>query len=148
ENFAARKHALTQAILSVNDLFFTATSVVRSLFKEDVQRWLDLSNIRYLTDLTLMGRSGYPHHFDFAIPKSQQAPTRLLRAVNNPNKDAAESLMFSWLDSREQREEATEAYAVLNDIERTVSPSVIDALKSYDIEPFLWSARERFVAPL
>lgn len=148
ESFAMKKHALTQAILSVNDLFFTATSIVRSLFKEDVQQWLDLSNIRYLPDVTLMGHSGYPHHFDFAIPKSRSAPSRLLKTLNNPNKDSAESMMFAWVDSREQREDHTKLYAVLNNSQREVTVAVLEALRSYEIEPLLWSAREQFVQPL
>jgi hypothetical protein len=142
ETFAARKHALIQAILAVNDLFYTASSVVRSLFKEDVAKWLDFHSIRHLSTVTLMGHSGYPHQFDFAIPKSSQAPERILRAINNPNKDAAESMMFAWLDSRENRDEDAAAYAVLNDNDRSVTPAVIDALKSYEIEPLLWSQRD------
>ncbi len=142
ENFPSRKHALVQAILAVNDLFYTASATVRSLFKEDVENWLLLSEIRFLPNVQFMGKTGYPHNFDFAIPQSKGAPERILRAVNNPNKDAAESLIFSWLDTREVRPSDSIAVAMLNDQDKTISSSVLDALQHYDIEPVLWSKRE------
>ena len=143
ENFAARKHALVQGILAINDLFYTASATVRSLFKEDVAQWLDLSDIRYVPNIQFTGRSGYVHQFDFAIPRSKTAPERILKAINNPNKDSAQSLIFSWLDTREERPSDSVAVAFLNDNERTVTGTVIDALKQYEIEPILWSNREK-----
>jgi hypothetical protein len=142
DNFPSRKHALIQAILAVNDLFYTASSLVRSLFKEDVENWLRLSEIRFLTDVPFLGKTGYPHKFDFAIPPSKDAPERLLRAVNNPNKDAAESLIFSWLDTREVRPPDSLAIAVLNDQEKVIPGDVAEALEKYQIRPVLWSKRE------
>lgn len=142
DNFPARKHALIEAILSVNDLFYTASATVRSLFKEDVARWMDLSEIRYLQNVQFVGKSHYTHDFDFAIPRSKSAPERLIRAISNPNKDAARSFMFSWLDTRDVREPDTIAFAVLNDTERVVPGAVTDALHSYEIQSILWSQRD------
>ena len=142
ENFPARKHALVQAILAVNDLFYTASPTVFSLFKEDVARWLDLSEIRYLPNVQFTGKSGYIHYFDFAIPRSHAGPERILKAINNPNKDTAQSLIFSWLDTKEERPEDSSAWAFINDQEKPVSPSVVEALEEYDIQPVLWSRRD------
>lgn len=142
ENFAVRKHALVQAILAVNDLFYTSGSIVRSLFREDVEKWLDLSEVRYLPNVQFTGRSGYTHHFDFAIPRSKLEPERILKAINNPNKDSAQSLIFSWLDTREERPSDSRAVAFLNDNERQVTSAVLDAFRHYEIQPVLWSQRE------
>jgi hypothetical protein len=142
ENFAKRKHALIQAILAVNDLFYTASPTVRSLFKEDVERWLNLSSIRFLTNVQFLGKTGYPHHFDFAIPPSSKAPERIIRALNNPSRDSANSLIFSWLDTRDVRPADSVAVAVLNDQDKTVPGGVLDALREYDIESVTWSQRE------
>jgi len=141
-NFPLRKHALIQAILAVNDLFYTASPTVRSLFKEDVENWLHLVAIRFLSNLQFTGKSGYIHNFDFAIPPSPKAPERLMRAVSNPNKDTAENFIFSWLDTREVRPASSLAVAVLNDQDKTVPSGVLDALNQYEIEPILWSQRE------
>lgn len=142
ENFAVRKHALIQSILAVNDLFYTASATVRSLFREDVENWMSLAEIRFLQNVQFIGKTGYAHHFDFAIPPSKDAPERILRAINNPNKDAAESLIFSWLDTRDVRPPNSIAVAMLNDNDRNIPGAVIDAMHHYQIEPVLWSQRE------
>lgn len=141
ENFALRKHSLIQAMLAVDDLFYLAAPVVRSLFFEDVQAWLDLQEIRYTPKVKFTGKSGYDHVFDFVIPKSKAKPERIIRTINRPSRDTAEALAFSWVDTREVRPASSRAYAILNDSDREPSSSVVEALKSYDVHPVLWSRR-------
>ena len=43
-NFSLRKHSLIQAMLAVNDLFYLASPIITSLFREDVEAWLNSSN--------------------------------------------------------------------------------------------------------
>ena len=50
--------------------------------------------------------------------------------------------MLSWIDTKEVRSADSRAYALLNDAEQAVSPSVLDALRSYDVRPVSWSQRE------
>jgi Domain of unknown function DUF1829/Domain of unknown function DUF1828 len=142
ENFSARKHALVQSILAVNDLFYTASSTVRSLFREDVESWLDLADIRFVPNVQFTGKTGYQHQFDFAIPRSRHAPERILKAINNPNKEAALGFIMAWNDTFEQRPSDSQAIAVLNDNERVIAAPVLEALRHYEIEPMLWSERE------
>ena len=142
ENFALRKHNLVQAMLAVNDLFYLASPVVTSLFYEDVTAWLDLSDVRYTPKIKFTGKTGYDHVFDFVIPKSRKQPERILRAINRPNRETAEAMAFSWLDTKDVRPTQSRAYAILNDSEQHVAPAVLDALKSYDVGAVLWSNRE------
>jgi hypothetical protein len=88
------------------------------------------------------GKSGYDHLFDFAIPKSKTHPERILRAINRPNKDAAQAMAFAWIDTKEVRPPDSHAYAILNDSEQPVSTSVLDALQSYEVRTVLWTQRE------
>ena len=148
DNFALRKHNLMQAMLAVNDLFSLASSTVSSLFHEDVVAWFDLSDIRYTPNVKFTGKSGYDHRFDFVIPKSRLQPERVLRTINRPNRNTAQAMVFSWIDTREVRSSETRAYAVLNDSERAVSGNVLDAMKSYDVRPIPWSAREEVLKEL
>jgi len=148
DNFGLRKHSLLQAMLAVNDLFYLASPVVTSLFFEDVLAWLDVSEIRYTPKVSFTGKSGYPHVFDFAIPRSKVQPERLLRAINRPNKDAAQALAFAWIDTRDVRPVESRAYALLNDTQHEVSEAVVDALRSYEVAPVLWSRREDVRAEL
>jgi hypothetical protein len=142
ESFALRKHNLIQAILAVNDLFYLAEPITTNLFYEDVVLWLDLSDIRYTPKVKFTGISGYDNLFDFVIPKSRKYPERLLRTINNPTKEAAKAFAFSWIDTKDVRSTDSRAYAIINDAENGVQPSVISAMQSYDIYPALWSKRE------
>jgi len=142
-NFAMRKHNLLQAMLAVNDLFYMAAPTVTSLFLEDVTAWLEGAEIRFVPNVKFTGKSGYDHVFDFAIPKSRKRPERIIRAINRPDRDAAQALAFAWLDTKDVRAADSEAYALLNDIDQPPSPAVIDALKNYDVFPVPWSQREQ-----
>ena len=142
DNFALRKHNLVQAMLAVNDLFYLASSAIASLFYEDVEAWLDLSEIRYTPNVKFTGRSGYDHRFDFVIPKSKVQPERVLRVINRPGRDTAQSLAFSWIDTREVRAPESRAYAILNDSDRPVSASVLSAMRNYGVRPVSWSDRD------
>ncbi|MGD1072470.1 MAG: DUF1828 domain-containing protein [Bryobacteraceae bacterium] len=142
ENFPLKKHSLIQAMLAVNDLFYLAEPVVKSLFFEDVTAWLDLSDVRYTPKVKFTGLSGYDHLFDFVVPKSRRAPERILRAINRPNRATAETFIHAWSDTREVRSPESQAYAILNDSDQAVPAEVPEALITYNIRPVLWSYRE------
>ena len=142
ENFPLKKHNLMQAMLAVNDLFYLAAPMVQSLYYEDVQGWLDESDIRYTPKCKFSGKTGYDHMFDFVIPKSRKQPERILQAVTNPKKDSVSDIMFKWMDTKETRPAEAKLYAILNDSQSRVSASVIDAFRNCGAEPVLWSRRE------
>lgn len=135
-------------MLAINDLFYLAVPMVVSLFYEDVVSWLDIHKIRYTSRLKFTGKSGFDHLFDFVIPKSEIKPERILRAINKPDKDAAQSLAFAWMDTKEVRPPDSEAFVLLNDSEHSLSSSILDALRNYEVTPILWSAREAIVQEL
>lgn len=143
DDFALRKHSLVQAMLAVNDLFYLASPTIAGLFHEDVMAWLDTCNIRYTPNVKFAGRSGYDHRFDFVIPKSKIRPERVLRAINRPSRETAQTMTFAWLDTREVRSPDAQAYAILNDSKSPISQSVLDAMRSYGVQPIPWSNRER-----
>ncbi|MDP2662370.1 MAG: DUF1829 domain-containing protein, partial [Dehalococcoidia bacterium] len=122
--------------------FYLASPTVTSLFREDVVAWFDLHEIRYTPKVKFTGKSGYDHLFDFIIPKSRRRPERIIKAINSPHRETAEAIAFAWIDTREVRPPDARAYALLNDSESLVSPGVIDALRSYEVTPVLWSQRE------
>jgi hypothetical protein len=142
ETFSQRKHNLVQAMLALNDMFYLAQPHVASLFMEDVQAWLDLSDIRYTPRIKLPGQSGYDHMFDFIVPRSREQPERLVKTINRPSRDSAEAAAFAWIDVKDTREPNTAAYALLNDAEKEPAATVIEALTVYGIRPVPWSRRE------
>lgn len=148
DNFVRKKHDLIQAILAVNDMFYMSPPIVARIFIEDVTTWLERNSVRYISGVKFTGKSGLDHMFSFVIPKSNAAPERMIQAVNHPDRNAAKALAFAWIDTRDARSEGATAYALLNDSQQTVLPSVLTALKEYDINPLLWSKRDRFVNKL
>ena len=147
-NFAVRKHNLIQAMLAVNDLFYLAQSTVPSLFHEDVAAWLDECDIRYTSDVTLKGASGYDHRFNFIIPKSRTHPERILRTINRPERNITQAVVFSCIDTGEVRPSDSLAYAFLNNSDQSVSGSVPAALQNYGVRPVLWTERDSVRAEL
>jgi len=146
-HFPQMKHNLIQAILAVNDIFYTASTVVTSLFMEDVQAWLDENEIRYTPKISFAGKSGFQHNYDFVVPKSSKSPERIIKALNNPDKPQIQNLIFSWQDTQLIRPDNSILYAILNDA-NTLSNSVIEALANYEVEPIPWSSKEQFVSKL
>ena len=159
-DFPLCKHSLIQAILTVNDMFYMASSHVASLFFEDVQKWLDESHIRYSPRIQLKGLSNYSRNFDFVIPKSSNYPERLIKAINNPVKNSIDSIIMDWEDTKKVRSPKSQLYAFINDGKKDIVEStnkinnVLDsqttigkassALKKYKINPVLWSERNKF----
>jgi hypothetical protein len=148
ESFPQKKHALVQAMLAVNDMFMTAKQRVVSFFWDDVSRFLQGNDIRFTPNIHFTGKSGFGHRFEFVIPRSKSQPERILRAINNPSRDPALSLIFAWTDCRDTRPPESRAYAVLNDSEEAISQDVLGAFNHYDIKPILWSRRNDFVDEL
>lgn len=142
QNFAWRKHSLLQAMLAVNDLFYLASPMTKSLFYDDVVSWLDSSGIRRFPNVKLSGKSGFDHHYHSVIPKSDTQPDRVLLSVNNPNRASASNAVFAWLDTSDARERESRAYAFLNDSGRAVSSAVLDAFHNHNMHPVPWSQRE------
>jgi len=135
-------------MLAVNDLFYLATPMVSSQFLEDVVAWLDENEIRYTPNVKFTGKSGYDHLFDFVIPKSKKQPERIIQAINRPSRDEAPATAFAWFDTREVRSPQSRAYTILNDSERDIPLTVMDALQSYEVRPIAWSKRDSVVEEL
>jgi len=142
ENFPLRKHNLVQAMLAVNDLFYMAAPTISNLFFEDVTNWLDFNEVRYVPNVKFTGKTGFDSVFDFAIPKSKKQPERIVRAINRPDRDSAQAMILAWIDTKEVRPPDSQAYAILNDSEQSPSAAVVDALKSYEVNPVFWSRRD------
>jgi len=147
-NFPQKKHALLQAMMTVNDMFMVARPRVAHLFLDDVAQFLDSHEVRYSQNVEFTGKSGFVHRFDFLIPKSRRKPERLIRAINHPTRDHATAVIFSSSDTIEARPAGTDVYAILNDSESPTNPDIVTALQHYDIKPLRWSEREQFVEAL
>ena len=149
DDFGQRKHDLVQAMLAVNDIFYVVQPAASTgLFHEDVAGWFDAAKVRYTPNVKFTGVSGYDHLFGFVIPKSDEMPERIVRSFNYPTRTSAQSMAFSWVDTKDARPAEAQAYAILNDAARAVSGDLLDAMRRYDVRPVRWSEREGALAEL
>jgi len=151
-DFPLKKHNLIQAMLAVNDMFYTASAHIANLFFEDVKEWFDGNNIRYTDEIIIKGKTGFDRKFDFVIPKSNKEPERLIKTVNILDKNTTNLFIMDWLDTKDMRKsirkEDSIFYLFANDINRTIPTASLEALEHYEIKPILWSNREAVKAKL
>ncbi|MDR1272676.1 MAG: DUF1829 domain-containing protein [Clostridiales Family XIII bacterium] len=129
-------------------MFMLAQSRVASVFIEDVEDFFNINDIRFTPAIQLSGKSGFQHTYDFVIPASKNSPERLIKAINNPTKEKAESVLFSWSDTRELRKNDSAMYVILNDFDRKIGQGVTDAFVQYSVAPVLWTKREASIEEL
>lgn len=142
-NFSPRLHSLLQAMLTVDNLFFTNSANTKKLFWEDVRDWLDENEVRYNPSIKIVGKSGYDHMFDFVIPKSRKYPERFIQTVNAPDKGAVSRALFSFIDIVNVRE-APRCYIILNDRDKPEPSSALMAIGNYEFPSILWSKKGNF----
>lgn len=148
DNFPQKKHALLQAMISVNDMFMLSQTRVSSVFLEDVEQFLDYHEVRYTPNIQFTGKSGFSHNFNFVIPASKVKPERLIRAINTPTKVNAQSLLFAWNDIREARKRESSMMVFLNDYDKNIKAEITSAFSQYDVKLILWTKREEAVQEL
>ena len=148
EDFPLQKHNLLQAMLAVDDLFYLATSTTTNTFHERVSSWLTKSGIRYTSTVHVSGKSGFRHLIDFIIPGSQSCPEQLGRVMHHPSRNTVLSMAFAWVDISDERTPGAKAFAVLNDSDASVGDHLSAALQKYDVNPVLWSDRDKMLTEL
>lgn len=138
-DFAQKNHNLIQAILSIDDMFVMASPHVENLFKEDVEKFFKENEVHYSRNIHFAGKSGLHHQFDFLISGFKEKPERIIKAINNPDKNQIEILMFTWQDTISNRKGNSQLYTIMNDTKKSVKPDFLSALEEYNINPIVWS---------
>ena len=142
-DFAQRKHSLVQAILEIGDMVNFSQPSFPNIFLDQVNEWLTSSQVRFLPDVNFQGKSTFVQHFHFAIPRSPNAPERIVQAVNNMTKEIAEGLMFKWSDVMAQRGDAR-----LIALHNSTGKDFTQPLQAYGIESCSWADKDKLRAEL
>lgn len=144
-NFIQKKHYLLQALLEVHELEQLAEHTVKSLFKEDVESYLDKQDILYTKDVKFTGYNGLDYHFDFQVPKREKE--YVLKAANSLQKNTISSFVYSWQNVKKIRErnisKPFDAALILNDVEHEPKPDLLEALQVENVEIYYWSDKEK-----
>ena len=148
EDLPLKKHMLSQCMIKISDLFYLSKPNIISLFNEEVREFLDTSSIRYMPDISFVGKSGLTTNYDFAIPKSSYAPERIIKVANNLDTSMAGNITFLWNDTKEARNNESSLYVFIQDTDKKVNQAAITLLDNYNITPALWSNRNKFTGIL
>lgn len=142
DTLAFKKHLLVQCIIKISDLCILSQNNIKTLFNEDVENYFEEIDVRYMKDISFIGKSGLQSNYDFGIGKTKKYPERAIKLVNNFETQQVRSLIFSWEDIKKVRNKNNQLITIINDKNKKVSKSKIDALKEYNILSILWSEKE------
>lgn len=149
EELYQKVHMLTQCMIKVSDLFYTAKNTIQTLFLEDVQTFLDEQDIRYSSAISFQGISGLNTTYDFVIPKYKDAPERIIKVMNNINQEQANSILFLWNDTSKARSDYSSVlYVFMQDNDKKIPSSVITSMNNYNVVPVKWSKRNEYIKEL
>lgn len=140
--FAKRKHAFTQCILRVNDLYMTSRVKSTSYFLDDIQEFFMQKEIYCFENVQFIGKSGFSHNYDFAMQRTKNKPERLCLAINNPNRTSLSNTIFAWNDTKPARKDDSKLIVLLNDT-NPIANGVEEAFQNYEINSIRWSEREK-----
>ncbi|MDY6856664.1 MAG: DUF1829 domain-containing protein [Thermodesulfobacteriota bacterium] len=143
-DFPKRKHLFLEALIEINDMFMLSKENVASVFKDDVEEYLNELGIIYTKDFKFTGVSGIDFNFDFLI--AGRHVEMVLRAINYLNKTTLTTFLYAWDDIITTRKNVSKkdvsAIAIVNDDEkRIIKPEYLDALKIKRADYILWSER-------
>ncbi|MDR0972264.1 MAG: DUF1828 domain-containing protein [Bacteroidales bacterium] len=141
--FAQKKHNLLMAISEISDMYILNKQSVFSVFKEDVQSFLNEKEIIYTPQFISKGRTGLEFTFDFQI--AGKTKEIVIKSFNSLTKTNVPNFLFSWDDVKSVREQISnktiKGLAFVNDTEKEVDKQFIEALGSRNAECILWSKR-------
>jgi hypothetical protein len=141
--FAQKKHNLVSAISEINDMYMLAKHTVASIFKDDVQAYLEEQQIIYTPQFISKGSTGLEFTFDFQI--AYRTKEIVIKSFNSVNKLNLPNFLFTWDDIKSVRERVTNkeviGLAVINNEEKEVADEYLEALKSRNADFILWTER-------
>ena len=143
-----KKHMLAQCMVKISDMFYLSRNNVQSVFLDDVQKFFDANDVRYIDNICLTGKSKLTTHYDFAIARSKKSTERFIKVVNNMDLNAARNIIFAWNDTKDMRKREAKLYAFIQNTDRKVSDDAIGALKEYGINPALWTEKDHYIQEL
>lgn len=141
------QHRVMQGMLDINDMFYLSTPTVRSLFLDDVKKFFNKNKIYYSENISVAGKSGFSHSFPFMLQRNENNPERFIRLINSTSRSNIERAIFSWDDTRQNREKDTKLIICINDSGK-INTSNITGFNEYGIDYFFWSDRGKNISKL
>lgn len=144
--YPLKQHQLIQCMIRVNDILMTARPRVENLFTEDIEELFLDNGIPYNADFSHLGKSGNIINFDFIIGRTRKSRPKLIKAVNNPSKEAYRSPLLAILDVRELLHDY-EYYVISNDT-KGISDNFVSSLQNHDTQVLRWTIKDSWINDL
>jgi len=141
-DFPQKKHSMVQAMLAIDDIYEVSQENVKNFFIDDIQFFLDTNEIYYSKDFSLIGKTGSLYTYEFHFQRTKNMQERFCKVINKMKESNRNLTIFNWIDTQEKRNNEGRLIVLLND-EYHINTFDIDALKNYDIEPVLFSQRQK-----
>ncbi|GAE83395.1 hypothetical protein JCM10512_1665 [Bacteroides reticulotermitis JCM 10512] len=144
-DFYKAKHNILMAILDISNMQYLSKPNIKSIFREDVERFFNKKEMIYTPNFIVKGKSGLEYKFEFQI--AGRADEMLIKTFDEIRQDGLERFLFSWGDVKESREKDTNGknvrgLAIINDTISEPNPVFLDAMKSKGTEIQYWSKRQ------
>lgn len=143
KGFAQAKHNLLSAIMEISDMYMVSKPNAFTVFRDDVNGFLDEQEVIYTPSFISKGASGVEFNFDFQI--AHRKTEILLNTFNTINKSNLAIFLFNWGDIKEAREKiakkSVRGLAIINDDTKEPNLQLLNALESKGAEYIIWSKR-------
>jgi len=144
KDFPQKKHNLISTIGEISDMFMLTKHTVASVFKEDVQKYLENLNIIFTPQFIARGSTGLEFTFDFHIAHKDKEI--VLKTFNRLNTFNLPHFLFAWEDIKEVREKITgkniSGLAIINDTNNKIKAELLNAIKLKNAGYILWSEKD------
>lgn len=99
-------HDMTQLLIRLSDLSLVHKRNVRNLFEQDVEEYFAVhrEQYRFFPSLSVQGKSNLLHKFNYLFFSSDNSQ-KLVRVQNSIAKNSVDSILTSWLDTSQLRQE-------------------------------------------
>jgi len=145
--FPEMQHRLLQCVIRVSDMFVTSRNKVMSFFTEDLKSFFLESDVFFNDSTPYIGKSGNSNVFDFVLPRSKRTQPKLIKAINQPKKQAYKEPLLSFLDVSETKTDH-KFIVIANDTNQKVSDEFKKPFVNYNIDVLAWSERAQWVEHL
>ena len=81
------------------------------------------------------------------LQRNENNPERFIRLINSTSRSNIERAIFSWDDTRQNREKDTKLIICINDLGK-INTSNITGFNEYGIDYFFWSDRGKNISKL
>ena len=141
--FPQAKHNLLSAIIAVSDIHVTAKDGGIYSFADDVNKFFKEQDIIYTPGFIATGDDKLNYHFDFQIAgKTEEI---LIKTFNTVNASNLKIFLYDWSGIKYTRQNIANkeilGLAIINDEDKEVNPSYLEALQSKGAEYVLWQER-------